>query len=109
MLRRRSRSSSEPMSSGAGGGPKEFLQSVQSAGISDLLPSGRMRTNCKPPGMPKDLERLSFEGVMRTRDGHPFRKVLRVGSVWWFPSIRFRTKSGSSSWRNESPMRECCA
>jgi hypothetical protein len=27
------------------------LKSVQSAGISDLLPSGRKSTNCKPAGM----------------------------------------------------------
>jgi hypothetical protein len=27
------------------------LKSVQSAGISDLLPSGRMTTNCKPEGI----------------------------------------------------------
>ena len=36
--------------------------------------------------LPEDLQRLSFEGVMRTRDGHPFRKVLMMGSVSWFPS-----------------------
>ena len=69
--------------------PEVVLKSVQSAGISDLLPSGRMRTNCKPAGharLPKDLQRLSFERMMRTRDGHALGKVLMVGSVWWFPS-----------------------
>ena len=30
---------------------RESLKSVQSAGISDLLPSGKMSTNCKPAGM----------------------------------------------------------
>ena len=70
------------------------LKSVQSAGISDLLPSGRMRTNCKPAAharLTEHLQRLSLERVMRTRDGHPFRKVLMVGSVWWFPSITSTT------------------
>jgi hypothetical protein len=51
MARRCSRSSSEPTRSGACGASREFLKSVQAAGISDLLPSGRMRTNCKPAGM----------------------------------------------------------
>jgi hypothetical protein len=37
-------------------------------------------------GLPKDLQRLSFEWVMRTRDDDAFREVLRVGSVSWFPS-----------------------
>jgi hypothetical protein len=36
-------------------------------------------------GLPQDLQRLSLEGVMRTRDGHAFGEVLMVGSVWWFP------------------------
>jgi hypothetical protein len=49
--RRRSRSSSEPTSGGACGAPEVVLKSVQSAGIRDLLPSGRMSTNCKPSGM----------------------------------------------------------
>jgi hypothetical protein len=39
-------------------------------------------------GLPKDLQRLPMEWMMRTRDGHTFGKVLMVGSVSWFPSIR---------------------
>ena len=35
--------------------------------------------------LPEDLQRLSFEWVMGTGDGHPFREVLMVGSVWWCP------------------------
>jgi hypothetical protein len=37
-------------------------------------------------GLTEDLQRLSVEWVMRTRDGHPFGEVLMMGSVWWFPS-----------------------
>jgi len=44
-------------------------------------------------GLPQDLQRLSMERMMRTRDGHPFGEELMVGSVWWFPSIRYRTSS----------------
>jgi hypothetical protein len=36
-------------------------------------------------GLPQDLQRLCVEWMMRARDGHPFRKVLMVGSVLWFP------------------------
>ena len=32
-------------------------------------------------GLPQDLQRLSMERMMRTRDGHTFWKVLMVGSV----------------------------
>ena len=32
-------------------------------------------------GLPQDLQRLSLEGVMRTRDGHALGEVLMVGSV----------------------------
>jgi hypothetical protein len=35
----------------------------------------------------QDLQRLPVEGVVRTGDGHPFRKVLMVGSVSCCPSI----------------------
>jgi hypothetical protein len=41
-------------------------------------------------GLTEDLQRLSVEWVMRTRDGHAFGEVLMMGSVWWFPSITFR-------------------
>ena len=34
----------------------------------------------------KDLQRLPFEWVMRTRDDDAFREVLMVGSVSWCPS-----------------------
>jgi len=33
----------------------------------------------------QDLQRLSFEWVVRTRDGHAFGEVLMMGSVSWFP------------------------
>jgi hypothetical protein len=39
--------------------------------------------------LPQDLQRLSFEWVMRTRDGHAFGEVLMMGSVSWFPSITY--------------------
>jgi hypothetical protein len=34
----------------------------------------------------EDVQRLSFEGVMRTGDRYPFWEVPMVGSVWWSPS-----------------------
>jgi hypothetical protein len=34
-----------------------------------------------------------LEGMMRTGDRYPFRKVLTVGSVWCFPLTRFRILS----------------
>ena len=39
-------------------------------------------------GLPKDLQRLPVEWMMRTRDGHTFGKVLMMGSVSWCPSIK---------------------
>jgi len=39
----------------------------------------------------QDLQRLSFEWVVRTRDGHAFGEVLMMGSVSWFPLTRFHT------------------
>ena len=36
------------------------------------------------------LQSPSLERVMQACDGHPFRKVLMVGSVWWLPSTTFR-------------------
>src|SRR6266853_4351639 len=51
-------------------------------------------------GMPENLQRLSFKWVMRTGDGHPFREVLMVGIVWWFPS----TKSIINGWSNSSSI-----
>jgi len=44
-------------------------------------------------GVPENLQRLSFKRVMRPGDRHAFWKVLMVGSVWWFPSTRYRTTS----------------
>jgi hypothetical protein len=38
----------------------------------------------------KNLQRLSFEWVMRTRDSHAFGKVLMMGSVSWCPSTKSR-------------------
>ena len=49
-----------------------------------------------PVRVPQDFQRLSFERVVRTGDGHPLGKVLTVGSVWRFPSIPFRTSPCSS-------------
>ena len=43
--------------------------------------------------MPENLQRLPFKWVVRTSDGHPFREVLMVGSVWWFPLIKSITAS----------------
>jgi hypothetical protein len=37
-------------------------------------------------GLPEDLQRLSVEGMVRTRDGDAFGKVLMMGSVSWCPS-----------------------
>jgi hypothetical protein len=37
-------------------------------------------------GLPKDLQRLPVEWMMRTRDGHTFGKVLMMGSVSWCSS-----------------------
>jgi hypothetical protein len=42
-------------------------------------------------GLPEDLQRLSVEGMVRTRDGDAFGKVLMMGSVSWCPSITFST------------------
>lgn len=42
---------------------------------------------------PQDGERLAFERMMGTSDGYTIWKVAVVGSVWRFPSIRFRTLS----------------
>ena len=42
-------------------------------------------------GLPKDLQRLSMERMMRTRDGHTFGEELMLGSVWWFPSTIWTT------------------
>ena len=36
-------------------------------------------------GLTKDCQRLSFEWVMRTCDGHALGEVLRMGSVSWCP------------------------
>jgi len=44
-------------------------------------------------GLPQDLQRLSVEGVVRTRDGDAFGEVLMMGSVSWCPWTRFRTRS----------------
>ena len=41
--------------------------------------------------LPENLQRLSLERVMRTRDSHAFGKVLMMGSVSWFPSTEFLT------------------
>jgi hypothetical protein len=35
--------------------------------------------------MPEYLQRLSLKWMMWTSDGHSFREVPMMGSVWWFP------------------------
>ena len=44
-------------------------------------------------GLPEDLQRSSFEWVMEASNGDPFRELPMMGSLSWFPSITFRTKS----------------
>jgi hypothetical protein len=44
-----------------------------------------------PVRVSQDFQRPSLERVVWTRDGHPLGEVLRVGSVWRFPSMAFRT------------------
>src|SRR5215472_7585902 len=56
-----------------------------------------------PVRVPQDFQRLSFERVVRTRDGDPLGEVLTVGSVWRFPSIRFPTSGCSSLYSIASP------
>jgi hypothetical protein len=46
---------------------------------------------------PQKVERLAFERMARTDDGDLFREVLMMGSVSWFPSIRFPTSGCASS------------
>jgi len=38
-------------------------------------------------GLPQDLQRLTLEGVLGTRDDHAFGEVLMMGSVSCVPSI----------------------
>jgi len=40
---------------------------------------------CGHADVPQDLQRLSMEWMMQTRDGHAFGEELMLGSVWWFP------------------------
>jgi len=44
-----------------------------------------------PVRLSQDFQRLSFERVVQTRDGHPHGEVLMVGSVWRFASIELTT------------------
>jgi hypothetical protein len=46
-----------------------------------------------PPHAVDHRERLAFEGVPFTGDGHPRRKILVMGSVWWCPLAAFRMRS----------------
>ena len=45
----------------------------------------------------EDLQRLAFEGMMRTRDSDAFGEVLMMGSVSCVPSIICRTNGWLSS------------
>ena len=49
--------------------------------------------SCGHADVPQDLQELSMERMMQTRDGHAFGEELMLGSVWWFPSIRYRTSN----------------
>jgi hypothetical protein len=44
---------------------------------------------------PQKVERLAFERMARTDDRDLFREVLMMGSVSWFPLIRFHTRTCS--------------
>ena len=78
---------------GAGGGLE-----VRPVGGDQRLASVRQNENelqaAGHAGLAEDLQRLSVEWVMRTRDGHAFGEVLMMGSVSWFPS----TTSVTSGW-----------
>jgi hypothetical protein len=39
-----------------------------------------------PIGMLQNLQRLTFKRMMWTNDSDVTRKLVKVGSVWWFPS-----------------------
>ena len=86
------------------------LKSVHSAGISDLLPSGRMRTNCRPVGMRacRKTSRDCLEGVLGTRDDHAFGEVLMMGSVSCVPLTTFHTANFYSVSPSESSIGTCC-
>ena len=58
--------------------------------------------------VPEDLQRLSFEWVMRAGDDHSLREVLTVGSVWWFPLIPFHTPNSCSVWLGGLSIGTCC-
>jgi len=69
---------------------------VRPSGGDQRLASVRQNQNelqsVLPVRVSQDFQRLSFERVVRTRDGHPLGEVLTVGSVWRFSSTRFRTR-----------------
>jgi hypothetical protein len=47
--------------------------------------------------LPEDRQRLTFEGMMRTRDSDVFGEVLMMGSLSYAPSTICRTNGWSSS------------
>jgi hypothetical protein len=51
-----------------------------------------------PMNAPVYGEALTFEGMMRSSDGDAWRKILVMGSVSGFPSIRFHTPAFSRRW-----------
>ena len=59
--------------------------------------------------LPKDLQRLSMERMMRTGDGHAFGNELMMGSLSWFPSTRFRTNCFQGWWNVGSETFKSCA
>ena len=46
----------------------------------------------------EDLQRLAFEGMMRTRDSDAFGEVLMMGSLSYVPSMRLTTSSSCTLW-----------
>ena len=65
-------------------------KSVQSAGIIDLLPSGRIRTRSIGPcdvSIRRTFERPTFKWMASADNCDSLGKVLMMGSVSWLPSI----------------------
>ncbi len=51
-------------------------------GLASVRQNQNELQSALPVRVSQDVQRLSFEGVVRTRDGHPLGEVLTVGSVW---------------------------
>jgi hypothetical protein len=55
-----------------------------------------------------DLQNAALKRVPLADDRYRTRKVAETGSVWWLPSIRFRTTTSSNRWLAASRMVPCC-